>query len=303
MFFDLQKIYWPKFIGLSLFIHFSIYFLLNFSLPEKKENFSLEKALEGKKITSLELNSMPPQKLEEIRKLRRLGVQNGKKDFSVPMGKNPVKELKASESSTQQVDLKSLGTKFTPELKAQSKEVAVNRKGVSIKKWKESSSSEIKISSQDRRDQQTMKQAFMNRLQSNEGIFQAMEKSDLNIKFAPPDGVPEDELNSLEKKFFSFQKRTYTSYINNFINQYNQLSLAKPNLKNNLLGYHHHLSARATFDKNGDIVSIKVLRWSNFDDVQELFEKTIEAIHSLPNPPHEMLDKNDEFSIYFTVQN
>jgi hypothetical protein len=305
-----QKAYWSKFVGLSFLVHLFFYYLLSLSVPDRSSNsFNLEQALKGKKVTPVNMDLINKETLENIRKLKRLGVKNGQKEFSVPMGKNPVKELKKSETSTSiesnpKVNLKALGANVAPDLKTKKQtDAKANRKGVVIRKWKEQSHAEVRLSSQDRRDQREMKQTFMNRIQSNEGIFQAMEKSDLNIKFAPPDGVPEDELNSLEKKFFSFQKRTYTSYINNFINQFNQLSVTKPNLKNNLLGYQQHLSARATFDKNGDIVSIKVLRWSDFNDVQLLFENTIEAIHSLPNPPVEMLDKNDEFSIYFTIQN
>ena len=56
------------------------------------------------------------------------------------------------------------------------------------------------------------------------------------------------------------------------------------------------------FDKEGNIVSIQIMRWSQSDEVQDLFEQTLKEIRSLPNPPKALLENNEEFNIYYNLK-
>lgn len=126
------------------------------------------------------------------------------------------------------------------------------------------------------------------------------ELSDLDIKFELPKGVPEDELNPRELVFYSFQKRTIQAYINSFIKELNHLS-AKERANGVLLtNKKQTLAGRLTYDKNGDIVKIKTLAWSDEDKVQDFFLKILKNINSLPNPPKEIIE-NDQFAINFIL--
>ena len=128
-------------------------------------------------------------------------------------------------------------------------------------------------------------------------------KSDFQIHFETPEGVDEDELNSAEKKYYSFQKRTFESYFHAFLKSYNSRLRSHPQLKGPLQRERHALTGRVTFDQQGNIVSIKILKWSKSDEVQELFEETLKSIRSLPNPPKSLLFKeNKEFNIYYQLQ-
>lgn len=124
--------------------------------------------------------------------------------------------------------------------------------------------------------------------------------ANFNIHFEPPEGVSEDELNTSEKIFYSFQRRTFKSYISSFISAYNDASTVRPRLTKIAPG-RQTLTGKVTYDKEGNIVAIKIIRWSDDDDIQYLFEKTLENIHSLPNPPKALVEKSGEFTIYYQL--
>ena len=123
-----------------------------------------------------------------------------------------------------------------------------------------------------------------------------------NLHFEPPEGIPEDELNSVEKIFYSFQKRTFIGYVNSFMSSYQDTLNRHPQVKNALRSERHLLTGRVTFDKEGNIVRIKILRSSQNDDVHRLFEDTLRNIRSLPNPPKAIIEDKDQFNIYYQLK-
>ena len=123
-----------------------------------------------------------------------------------------------------------------------------------------------------------------------------------NLHFEPPDGIPEDELNSVEKIFYSFQKRTFIGYVNSFMSSYQDTLNRHPQVKTALRSERHLLTGRVTFDKEGNIVRIKILRSSQNDDVHRLFEDTLRNIRSLPNPPKAIIEDKDQFNIYYQLK-
>ncbi|MGB0455126.1 MAG: TonB C-terminal domain-containing protein, partial [Bacteriovoracaceae bacterium] len=125
--------------------------------------------------------------------------------------------------------------------------------------------------------------------------------SDFNLKPELPKGIPEDELNSIEKIYFSFQKRMFVQYLNTFITTYNKQKQRRPLLKSELQNERHRLSARVIFDKEGNIIAIKVIKSSPNDDVHDLFEQTLRNIQKVPNPPKDFINKDDEFVIYYSL--
>src|SRR5690606_22823904 len=102
-----------------------------------------------------------------------------------------------------------------------------------------------------------------------------LSQTDFDVNFVPPEGVSEDELNSAEKMFYSFQKRTFETYVNSFLSTYNDLSRTNPRIRDPLMNERHFLTARVIFDLEGNIMSIRILRSSPNDDIHNLFEKTL----------------------------
>ncbi len=127
--------------------------------------------------------------------------------------------------------------------------------------------------------------------------------SDFNFAFEMPEGVSEDELNSTEKIFYSFQRRTFRSYVNSFVSAYHRMIQNRPYLLNqgSYFNSKEKMTGRVTFDREGNIISIKFLQWAENREIQELFENTLKGIKSLPNPPKALIQDNQEFAIYYQL--
>lgn len=135
---------------------------------------------------------------------------------------------------------------------------------------------------------------------TSQEVLGGLNSSELNIKFELPEGVPEDELNQRELVFYSFQKRTVESYINSFVKELNEFKRKNPRTDFPLTKKKQTLAGKITYDKNGDILSIKTLAWSDIDKLQNFFMDVLKNIESIPNPPIDILE-NDQFAINFIL--
>lgn len=124
--------------------------------------------------------------------------------------------------------------------------------------------------------------------------------ADFNIAFTPPKGVKYDELNPLEKKLYSFQRRSYQIYVQSFLRTYFRAKLQKPYLLQKLAAADLTLHGKIVFDSSGNIVSIKIINPTGDDDITNLFQQTLETIEALRNPPAEIIE-NGTFSGYYTL--
>ena len=125
----------------------------------------------------------------------------------------------------------------------------------------------------------------------------------INFSFEVPEGVSEDELNSAEKIFYSFQRRTFRSYLHSFASAYMQMAQNRPYLlqQEAYLKAREKMTGKVTFDLHGNIIAIKFIQGAENKDLQELFENTLKGIKSLPNPPKALLQENQEFAIYYQL--
>ena len=112
----------------------------------------------------------------------------------------------------------------------------------------------------------------------------ALSFTDLDIQFIPPRGVSEDELNSVEKKFYSFQRRVFLAYVSHFVRAYRRLVGERPLLREVLEEESHSLLGRVRYQAQGDILSLEVVRDSPREDVRRLLEETLRGMDRVPNP-------------------
>lgn len=145
-----------------------------------------------------------------------------------------------------------------------------------------------------------LKQEAMKSFSFNRQGLAAQKISDFEIRYERPEGVSEDELNSDEKAFYSFYKRSYSSYVSKLYATYDELAISRPRLTKDFENK-HLLVGRIDYDENGNIVMIKILKSSESDDVHFFFEETLKKL-VLPNPPKIFLRKKKQFSIYYQVQ-
>ena len=147
---------------------------------------------------------------------------------------------------------------------------------------------------------ETLKQDALRSFSFNRNSIAAQKISNFEIRYERPEGVSEDELNSDEKAFYSFYKRSYASYVSKLYATYEQMAVARPQLARDF-DNQHLLVARIDYDENGNIITIKILKSSNSDDVHHFFEETLKKL-VLPNPPKIFVKIKKEFSIYYQVQ-
>lgn len=252
---------------------------------------------------------------EELKKYRTVGVKNGKKNFTVPIKTQesappaqktkPVIQVRPREKlspkktipNQKKISLNSLRVK--PEKIEASKVIAPIKP---LKEQEEKNNLEITTSKEiSRQNRRELQMDVLKQLANSPDNATILRKTGFNMQLEPPEGVSQDELNSMEKIFYSFQKRTFQSYVGSFLKTYRQALINRPSVKGTIENDLHRLTARVIFDSEGNIVSIKILRSSQSDDIHKLFEETLTDIRKLPNPPKDLLSKKGQFTIYYQL--
>lgn len=125
--------------------------------------------------------------------------------------------------------------------------------------------------------------------------------SDAVVSIEVPEGIEPDELNKYELMFYSFQKRTALNYINSILSNLDKFQKTYPNYKipkeARIL-----MTARVTYDPQGNVMQIKMVRWTHINELQNLFENVVKDIDQLHNPPKALWEKQGEFSMFYTLE-
>ena len=127
----------------------------------------------------------------------------------------------------------------------------------------------------------------------------AFKVSDAAIGIENPDGVEPDELNQNELVYYGFQKRMLVGYINTMVKEIEKFGIKhrrtfKLDLNTKLL-----MTARLTYDSEGNVVQIKMIRWTHVNEIQNLFETSMKNLNRLNNPPKMLWDKKGEFNVFY----
>ncbi len=247
---------------------------------------------------SFDVKQISQQELKKLKKFRTWGVKNGKKEWSIPLvnKKRPKASGDKPRSKRPQMD----AIDFS---KLAVKEVVPPGPNISSRTTKERPSPELLAA----RRQAYYKKQILKQKVVRESNLRAIDprvaaNADFDLQFDLPEGTTLDELNSSEKKFFSFQKRTFTTYVHSFISTYQSEILSHPQIKYHMNQGNHLLTGRIIFDKEGNIISVKIIKSSPSDEIHNLFEKTLIGIHKLPNPPLELVGDREEFAIYYVFK-
>lgn len=125
--------------------------------------------------------------------------------------------------------------------------------------------------------------------------------SDAVVSIEVPDGVNPDELNQYELMFYGFQKRTAINYVNSILRNIDKFQKIHPNYKVQTAG-RLTMTARISYDKEGNVKQIKMIRWSHEQPMQDLFENIVKDIDQVHNPPKQLWEKNEEFALFYTLE-
>lgn len=139
-----------------------------------------------------------------------------------------------------------------------------------------------------------------NNAQSSKQYMQALGETDSVVMLEVPKGVHESELNKHELVFYSFQKRTAMTYINSFYKKLNEFKLKNPHLNFPMTEDQKKMVGRVVYDKNGNIVRINMMKWTQIEKLQSFFLDVLQEMSALPNPPKAIL-KDGEFTVFFAL--
>lgn len=129
----------------------------------------------------------------------------------------------------------------------------------------------------------------------------AQKITDAVVSIEVPDGVNPDELNEYELMFYGFQKRTAINYSNSILKNLDKFQRSHPNYRVQTSG-RITMTARVSYDKEGNVKQIKMVRWTHEQPMQDLFENIVKGIDQLHNPPKTLWQKDDEFALFYTLE-
>jgi hypothetical protein len=254
---------------------------------------------------------------EELQKLKRVGIKNGaKKDFFQPdIIKIP--KVVPPKSKSPGLSLESLAPVLpAPKLTKKSEntnqgklqkptmasETLSKPLVVSVDDGKGhfyfNPKKEKKISQS--REQDNLKQEAYKNITTSSTNPVAQKISNFEIRYERPEGVSEDELNSDEKAYYSFFKRSYANYLSKLYATYEKVSVERPGIEKDFEG-RHTLLGRIDYDEKGNIVMVKILKSSDSDNIHYFFEETLKQLN-LPNPPKSFIKSKKQFSTYYQIQ-
>jgi hypothetical protein len=137
---------------------------------------------------------------------------------------------------------------------------------------------------------------------TNTDVREYLKGANLRTIFIPPRGVDPDQLNSADKKFFSFSRRLSETYQRTMIRSARENILRHPSTMNSLENATPHvLSGRVIYDRDGNIVSVKIIRWSHDDNLENVFEDGLKGLPPLPNFPQEWPTEDDQYVVYYEL--
>ncbi len=254
---------------LSIAVHVVFFLLL-----QKSSFFN---ALQSPMANNFSLEVIEPSLLE---KMRLIGTKDGQKDLSLKVAQE--KNLKES------LSLNDLSAKYQ---KTQNNPPTIYQKR---------SSSDIELpnykSSKEFQDSNVLRSALLARPDAD-----ILANASLRLQVLPTQGVKEDELNSSEKMFYSFHRRAYIAYVNSFFSAYNNMLNTRPSIKNTIMQEQHSLMGKVVFDRDGNIISIKILDNDDSKEMNNLFENTLSGIKALYNPPEMLVKDQKEFTIFYRL--
>lgn len=127
----------------------------------------------------------------------------------------------------------------------------------------------------------------------------AFKITDAAIGIENPDGVEPDELNQNELVYYGFQKRMLVGLITSIVKESEKFS---DKHRNYTLGPNTkiHMTARLTYDTEGNVKQIKMIRWTHLDEIQDVFENSMKNLNRLNNPPKMLWSKSGEFNVFYT---
>lgn len=310
------KLNFPLFLGLVALLHLILFVLGPITLPEqpKKASSAAESDSprtlnirrighqKGSKQNNTYLSSTPTQTkkisptvsqkspsaspINGIPQVKRGGMNKSRVDLSdLSAAPSPVQQNKISEK-TQQAE-KMVRPGRMPVVTQKKAIKAITLQGEGIKEFAGSNGQR----GQNERNYNV----------SGSQSISSFQNTNVGVNLEVPEGVSPDELNEYELMFYSFQRRVALAYVNSFMSNYNRFERINPQTRFPMTDTEETMTGRLTYDAQGNIKQIKMVRWTNVDKLQDFFLDVLKGMDTIQNPPKSLWEKNGEFTVFFTL--
>ncbi|NOT78887.1 MAG: hypothetical protein HOP07_07765 [Bacteriovoracaceae bacterium] len=271
---------------ITILLHSAIFALVSYSLSDwqvrHKFNELSQTLKNSVKIDQIKI--IHPKELEQIRKV---GIKNGIKNLERP----DLKPELVSRSLPGQMSLEKLAPSYPT-----NKNPIKNQVTTSENPFYFNYNNKKDIPRSNEQDRLKNEAVSL-----NGPMNKATEKmSNFEIRYERPEGVSEDELNSDEKAYYSFYVRSYKNFYSKIYANYEKILIERPGLAK-VFDRKHTLIGKIDYDENGNIVTVRILKSSDSDDLHYFFEETLKDL-SQPNPPKIFTKNRKEFSIFYQIQ-
>lgn len=297
--------------SVSLIVALFVHMLALLFVKKRTFDFHELEMAQVSKSRPIKIDHINLIKPEETPAMRRVGVKDGKKTkyFQPDQLKFP-KPMPAPSPGLSLGNLAANLPKTIPNSKPQAKverEKVSNTPALQVSSSSNDSSSthfyfnpkkEKKIARNTEQD--NLKQEAYKNIPVSSSNPVAQKLSNFEIRYERPEGVSEDELNSDEKAYYAFFKRSYANYLQKLYATYDKVSVERPGIDKDLEGQ-HLLIGKIDYDEKGNIVTVKILKSSDSDNVHYFFEETLKQLN-LPNPPKSFIKSKKGFTTYYQIQ-
>lgn len=129
-----------------------------------------------------------------------------------------------------------------------------------------------------------------------------LNNSQVSVQMEIPKGLKIEKVDQIQNVFYSFQRRISLAYVNSFYNKLSDFEFKNPHLTFPMTNKEITLQAVATFDLDGNLQKIKMVRWTDRDQLQDFFVNVLDGIQSIPNPPKDIVKEKETFRVFYTLK-
>ena len=285
------------FLAISIVINVAIfaYFLAKID-RERNVSDSNNQLMDGKRLFKIDDIGLKPQ--QEPEKMKKVGIKNGLKGLNQPdiFFQKLAEDVRDNGKLNEPNTLPSQNNMTKPLLPKSIIPLRDNNSSMGKGQFffDPKTSQTISRSSE---HESIKKQAITNINVPSNRVQQSL--SGLEVRMERPEGVSEDELNDVEKMYYSFNVRMYKNFYTTIVTNFDKIKIQRPGLEK-AMADSHELLGRVEYDENGEIQSIKILKSSVNDDIHFFFEESLKQL-KLPNPPKSKLGKDKTFNIFYLI--
>ncbi len=130
----------------------------------------------------------------------------------------------------------------------------------------------------------------------------SLAQSNSTFSLEIPKGVPEEELNELQRVLYSFYLRLQGQYVSTLVDKYMEEQRINPRFQVPINRDRDRVTLRATYDLNGNIIRIRTLLSARHKDHSDFFLEAVKRIETIPNPPDVLLDDKKQFHVNYDLR-